>query len=222
VQPKADAGALNKPNQLAAAPNPAAKSKPYTPKQFDDAGAWNAPPPPPPPPKSAPPRPKPAARSYDGEGASALVKWGGGLVVVFLFLVGSYYAYSALFSGPSVGKLNGKVYLGSELVKAGKVSFYPKSGNHTTCEITAEGAYEASGVERGELIITVVHFNPDYKDGATLKKAMKDFKEGTAAFPKNVGKMHLLPEVYANSETSPLRFTFEKSSDTHDIKLDPQ
>jgi DNA-directed RNA polymerase subunit M/transcription elongation factor TFIIS len=165
----------------------------------------------------APKRTAPASAGDGDEKVSGLVKWGGGGVVAVLLIVGCYYLYGALLAGPSVGNLSGKVYFGDTLLNSGKVVFTPKSGKSVPCAIRPDGTYEAKGIERGELIITVIQLNPKYKDGATRKKEAMEKIEN----PVNDGEtQYLLPEIYADTMKSPLRFDLQKSSDTYDIHLE--
>jgi hypothetical protein len=150
------------------------------------------------------------------ESVSGLVKWGGGGVVAVLLIVGCYYLFTALFSGPAVGNLNGKVYLGNVLLNSGTVTFYGRS-TRITCTVQSDGTYQANGIERGELIITVVQLNPKFKDGATRRKEAKGKIENLIDDDE---KQHLLPEIYADTMTSPLRFTLQKNSDIYDIHLE--
>ncbi len=170
--------------------------------------------------KKSPTKAKPAESGAEvgeaNEGVSGLVKWGGGGVAAVLLILGCYYLYTWLFAGPAVGTLNGKVYLADALLASGTVALYPKSGDSISCTIRADGTYEAKGVERGELIITVVQLNPKFKDGATRRKEAKGKIEN---LPEDGEKQHLLPEIYAHSTSSPLRFTLQKSSDAYDIYL---
>ena len=109
-------------------------------------------------PKSKPPtkRTSPPNTEESGEGLSPLVKWGGSSVLVALLLIGCYFVYTAFLSGPSLGNITGKVYLGDKLLGSGKVIFTAKSGISVTCIIRPDGTYEAKGIERGELFIAVM------------------------------------------------------------------
>ena len=205
------------------AEKPPVTSKPFQKPSFaasePPADEWTPPPPPPPPAKKIQPPPRKApATSGDSEPLSPLVKWGVAALLGVLLIVGVVYLISA-FSGPSVGMITGQVLYDNAPVKSGQVAFMPKSGIPIVCPIKEDGTYEAKGVDYGELIITVVQPNPDYKDQVTL---LKEAKGKLAKLPEANQKMNLLPEIYSAATTSPLRFKMEKGKNTHEIRLDKQ
>jgi hypothetical protein len=175
--------------------------------------------------KKAPAPLKAAAAASDDEEtprASSLVIWGGGGVAAVLVIVGCYYLFAfiiSFFAAPPVGTISGKVYFDDTPVKSGIVAFFPKKGEPIQCSIQPDGTYEAKGVEYGDLIVTVMQKNPKFKDGFTRRMEAKKAGKRHDEVVDDGEKMHLLPEIYADSQTSPLRFTLDKSIATNEIRL---
>lgn len=204
------------------APSPPPPSAP-PPEPLEDAApsfkndTWNAPPPKPKP-AAAKPTPSRRSKKNDGEGMSSMVIWGSVFIFLFLLGAGSYYVYSAFLSAPTVGTLSGKVVHDDKALPFGNVILNPKTGvPPIICPIQPDGSYQAKEVPYGELIICVVQLNPEWKSGAALRKEAKGKLENVATLTN--AKQHLLPEIYADTMTSPLRFTLNKSADKFDINL---
>jgi hypothetical protein len=159
----------------------------------------------------------------DAPAASRIVKWGGLCAGILLLLLVGYYVVSfalSFIAAPTVGDISGKVYLNNSPLNSGMVSFFPRSGKQVQCSIQSDGRYEAKNVEFGELIVTVVQPNPKYKSKGQRRKEAKGKLEDRP--PDDGEPEHLLPEIYRDSTTSPLKFTLDKRSATYEIRVDSE
>jgi hypothetical protein len=129
-------------------------------------------------------------------------------------------------SRPKLGRVSGKVTYNGQPVSKGIVSFVPRSGpgaqtgQGATGEIGPDGSYtlttfeNADGAVLGEHTVLVIarEEDPAIKGhGMPIPDAQGQMKLKPAK--------HLVPEKYATAANSPLRYTVQEGTNTHNIEL---
>jgi hypothetical protein len=127
---------------------------------------------------------------------------------------------------PKLGKVSGKVTYKGQPVTKGAVSFVPtggagtQSGQSALGEIGPDGSYTLTTFQKGDGAVLGQHTvtvqareeNPEIEGkGMPIPDAKGQVKIKPAK--------SLIPEKYATTETSPLRFTIQEGNNVCDIEL---
>ena len=109
-----------------------------------------------------------------------------------------------------------------QTVTSGQVSFLGADGKPVCADIQPDGTYQAKKVPVGEAIITVVRYDDTAQRGPVEKP--KEWETAPFIDPKTqydlFAPKNLLPDLYSDPATTPLRFKVQGGSNAHDIKLD--
>jgi hypothetical protein len=127
---------------------------------------------------------------------------------------------------PKLGRVAGKVTYNGKSVTKGVVSFIPASGPGTatgqsaTGEIGSDGSYQLTTFASGDGAVLGEH--------KVIVQSREDdpaLKGGGMPIPDAQGRLnikppkYLVPQKYATTENSPLRFTVKEGSNRYDIEL---
>jgi hypothetical protein len=132
--------------------------------------------------------------------------------------------------GPKLEKATGTVKVDGKLINQGTIGFYPiLGGRPSMAEVQADGTFELSflkpgdGLPAGEYKVTAVCevWKEDKKSAererARLEKLGQPMDELTAI----PGVMeYIVPVLYGNIETTPLRQTVKPGQNKFDIEID--
>jgi hypothetical protein len=127
---------------------------------------------------------------------------------------------------PKLGRVSGKVTYNGKPVTKGTVSFIPASGpgiatgQSAAGEIGPDGSYQLTTFEGGDGAVLGEH--------RVIVQSREDdpaLKGGGMPIPDKQGRLnikpptYLVPQKYATTESSPLRFTVKEGSNRYDIEL---
>jgi hypothetical protein len=127
---------------------------------------------------------------------------------------------------PKLGRVSGKVTYNGQSVSKGVVSFVPsggpgaQTGQSAAGEIGSDGSYALTTFEQGDGAVLGEH--------TVLVQAREDdpaIQGKGMPIPDSKGQLKikpaksLVPEKYATTEKSPLRFTVKEGSNVFDIEL---
>ncbi|MFO0951158.1 MAG: hypothetical protein U0835_08400 [Isosphaeraceae bacterium] len=129
-------------------------------------------------------------------------------------------------SKPKLGRVSGKVTYQGKPVTKGLVTFVPSSGPGTQTgqsavgEIGGDGSYSLTTFENGDGAVLGQH--------VVIVQAREEdpaIEGGSMPIPDAKGRInikppkHLVPEKYASTESSPLKFEVKEGSNALDLEL---
>ena len=118
---------------------------------------------------------------------------------------------------PATGTVTGKVTLDGKAVASGTITFMSKTGNApVAASIDTNGSYTATGVQIGDVMVSVVSL-PDGPEGGNVIK--KSGQETGKRSPPPEAPKNLLPARYADPGTSGLTTTVKEGTNQYDIPL---
>jgi hypothetical protein len=147
------------------------------------------------------------------------------------YLVPLLLAAAALGCGSrnaaTAAKVSGKVRYNGNLVTAGTITFHTFDGNQTGCAISGDGSYVQTDMPVGEATITVETESARPRDqeaytggrGGGTKGAQTFSPAPQGASNSGGGTYTKIPDKYAKVETSGLKKTLTKGSNSYDIEL---
>jgi hypothetical protein len=141
---------------------------------------------------------------------------------VVKLLLPSYFAalaFSALLSGcgAPTGNVSGMVTYDDRPVTSGTVMAVGKDGVPRYGDIAATGDYKIEGLPRGKIIWAVT--SPDPNATIVPRPLPDQASVAAAATPKPHGAWFPIPDRYAITSLSDLRYELESNSQQYDIKL---
>lgn len=112
--------------------------------------------------------------------------------------------------GSKKATITGTVSYRGMAVTSGQVSFIPPDGFPVTVEIQPDGSYEAPKIMFGKAIVTVIQRPNNLQSPAEIaltgRNKNQDLPPPVASLPES-----LLPIIYLNPNTSPLRCLAKKT-----------
>jgi hypothetical protein len=124
--------------------------------------------------------------------------------------------------GSGTGELSGKVYYGEKTLGYGSVVVYGRDGKPHTGAIESDGAYSLTDIPAGEARLAVVSLDPSKKRAMPDRKYKGKTGKGMTVVELLPGDPSLwfeIPAKYNDVNTSELKITISRGSNTHDIRM---
>lgn len=135
-------------------------------------------------------------------------------VILLAFAGGAYFYLSQMPA--ATARIRGVIYFGEKPVSAGLVSFIPDGGIAIESAISDAGSYEVDNVPFGEGQISIVVYPEEARRFPQMTtKEKRDFLITWGRRP-----LTLLPEKYANAQTTPLRYRADRFEQEYDVRLE--
>jgi len=130
--------------------------------------------------------------------------------------------------GGGTGTLSGKVYYDGKPLKGGNITFVCTGKPSISTKINEDGSYQTEAISAGttvKICVETESWNPRGKTMGGMNKPPPG-QTSPATAPSGGGAEMLkryvpIPMIYSDPEQTPLTYTVERGSKTHDIKLDP-